>query len=376
MIEKNRLTDSNKNNFFPTHLVNFQDYITKTQQLITDIRAEYHKKNELAITTNSPFELRPNGLLANQKTKYGILLLHGLFDSAFCLRDIGQYLFEKNCLVRSILLPGHGSIPGDLLSVQLEEWIKAMRFGIESLKNEVDKIIAIGFSTGGGLALLDALAHQDINGLILFAPAIQIKTPFSAIINGYKLLNRHFPKLAWFHIDKDEDYARYESFTVNAAHQVYLLTKKIKQLLKQKNCAIPVMTIATDADEVVSTNAIINLHKAINHPDKQFLLYSNKNNKNPENTMLRNSAYPDEKIIDFSHISLTYAPSNPHYGRSGDYTDPPFAKLFVHKHKHHTKFKGAITRKNLNNYNLQRLTFNPDFDFMVNKMHQFIEKIN
>ena len=74
-------------------------------------------------------------------------------DSPFMMRDIGEYFKEKSFLVRSILLPGHGTVPGDLTNISYEKWIEAVQYGINSFEKETENLYIAGFSTGGALAL-------------------------------------------------------------------------------------------------------------------------------------------------------------------------------------------------------------------------------
>ena len=53
---------------------------------------------------------------------------------------------------------------------------------------------------------------------------------------------------------KGDDYAKYQSLTFNAIHQVYLLTKKLDLLIKKQICKPPIFIAATDADEIVSSH--------------------------------------------------------------------------------------------------------------------------
>src|SRR5438552_16089884 len=103
-------------------------------------------------------------------------MVHGLFDCPFVMRDVGEHLQKQNLLVRSHLLPGHGTVPGALLNVSYQDWINAANYAITNLSKDVEKIFLVGFSTGASLMLYHALqqSNKNIAGLILLAPAIQL----------------------------------------------------------------------------------------------------------------------------------------------------------------------------------------------------------
>src|SRR5688572_13718977 len=126
-----KLKASKKNKFLHPSGVNssfhggngsFRDYLQHMENVIKTGRLDLTSENtNKIVTANCPYEWRPE-----QKTKQGALLLHGLYDSCFSMKDVGHHLLSKNFLVRSVLLPGHGTVPGDLLNVDYREWIKTI----------------------------------------------------------------------------------------------------------------------------------------------------------------------------------------------------------------------------------------------------------
>src|SRR5437016_3635977 len=82
--------------------LNFDDYIKQSRAIIATNRQHIDKYKEIVINANTPYELKPS-----QTAKNGVLLIHGLLDSPFIMRDIGERLQSKGLLVRSIMLPGH-----------------------------------------------------------------------------------------------------------------------------------------------------------------------------------------------------------------------------------------------------------------------------
>ena len=137
---------------YPSHHseLAYQDYITQCQTLVKQHRLDLHEPQaEHIITANTPFELYPPQPIAashpGKKAKYGALLIHGLFDSPFSLRDIGSQLQAHGILARGILLPGHGITPGCMLSATHQDWIQSIRYGVDSLAQEVEQVFLIGF---------------------------------------------------------------------------------------------------------------------------------------------------------------------------------------------------------------------------------------
>ena len=177
---------------------NFEDYIEGARNRA----ALANKKTETPIPAQhlaavGPFELRPKpkGKTCKGQTEApydrGVLLIHGLNDTPFSMWDLAGR-FAKDCyLVRGILLPGHGTIPGDLLNIGLSDWREAVGRGIDSFKGEADRLVIVGFDLGANLAL-DAALHLnrqridqplqvedgvELNGIVLLAPAFRYNPP-------------------------------------------------------------------------------------------------------------------------------------------------------------------------------------------------------
>ena len=96
------------------------------------------------------------------RTGLGVLLLHGMSDSPYSLRALGERLNEQGLLGDRLRLPGHGTAPSGLRSVRWEDMAAAVRLAMEHLgrQGRPGPIHVVGYSTGAPLALdyaLDAL---------------------------------------------------------------------------------------------------------------------------------------------------------------------------------------------------------------------------
>ncbi len=111
-----------------------------------------------------------------------VLLLHGMSDSPYSLRALGQSLHAHNYWVLGLRLPGHGTAPTALLTVANKDLAAAVRLGVERLIARVGPrpIHIVGYSFGAALALdhvLWALAENEQAvpaSLVLISPAIGV----------------------------------------------------------------------------------------------------------------------------------------------------------------------------------------------------------
>jgi len=88
------------------------------------------------------------------------------------MRVIGEMLAAHGYTSKGILLPGHGTQPEDLMEVTYKDWINAAQAGINELKKTCQKIVVIGHSMGGLLALQMA-ARNKVDGVVTIAAAIK-----------------------------------------------------------------------------------------------------------------------------------------------------------------------------------------------------------
>lgn len=348
--------------------LDFAEYCASTHKLIAAVTGQAAIAELLSPQYFSP---------TNSQKRFGILLVHGLLDSPYCLQDVFEYFKTQQYCVKSILLPGHGTVVGDLLTAKLEAWQAATRFAIESFRNQVDQLVVIGYSMGTMLALEQAYFNKAVAGLVLFAPVFRINSHFGWLAQWHSLLSHRWPSFQWLKLAKENDIGRYQSLPFNAAHQVYRLTQHIDRLQSQ-HTAPPIMLVTSEADVVVDNKIAYEFFCNHNNPKNRAIHYCNSSKTLPiSDTRIepRPSRYQDP-IIDFSHGCLATAAENPHWGQHRDFRD------FSHYENRHGEIRqnfknrpyalGSPSRYNMRHYYLERLHYNPDFHSMMQRVDDFI----
>lgn len=362
--------------------LSFAEYITLSQQQIQERRPDLQMANPLAktiITANSPFELIPNSQRAsNGKFKYGALLLHGLLDSPFSMRDMGQHLQANGILCHGMLLPGHGITPKDLVSIKYQNWIDAAAYGIKNLQKEAEQIYLIGYSTGATLSVYHALKNPAIAGIILLAPAIRIKAPITYLLDWHYLMKRLRNHREWLFHCEEVDYAKYLSIPYNAIIQVSSLTDELFELGRKNKLRCPIFMAVSHEDETISSHSAIDFFSSIKNKKSRLLVYTSYDHRYPDHRIItRPVDYPDLHIKHFSHVCFPFTANNHHYGQDGDYM---FA---ARKADSEDSVFGAYNNLEVRIFNLlysfgllkkrrRELTYNPDFKFMADQISEFI----
>ena len=166
----------------------------------------------------------------------GALLLHGMSDSPYSFRALGETLNQRNYWVIGLRLPGHGTAPSGLTRARWQDMAAAVQLSMEHLARKLGRkpIHIVGYSTGAALAVnfaLDALegrASPAPASLVLVSPAIGVHP--AAALARFKAWMAVLPglrRLAYLQILPEFDPYKYNSFATNAGYQVHRLTRSI-----------------------------------------------------------------------------------------------------------------------------------------------------
>lgn len=385
-----RHRSSGLNQHFTDAQSTFSDYIAHSRSRIAQARAglvadELVKK---AVEGNSPFALSPAPGFAPGKTKNfqrGILLTHGLTDSPYFMRHLAAFFQENGFRVMAILLPGHGTQPGDLLDVRWQEWLKAVEYGVEQLALEADDVYLGGYSAGGALSVYQSLCDARVRGLFLFAPAFKVsnKAAFAHVHKAYSWL---LPSAKWLGIKPDRDIYKYESFPKNAAAQMYALTQALRARMANAKVSIPVFAAASQDDATVDTKAVVDFMVHAQHKANKLVYYFSDPAKNPtgfakEKIELVNSVFPEQGIISSAHTAIVLHSEDAHYGAQGEYCNcihyypDAMEKYTACSLRSERVVQGEITAQNLQAGTVRRLMYNPNFAALKVAMRQFIDSL-
>lgn len=83
----------------------------------------------------------------------GILLIHGFAGNVEEVKPLYEYLEQRGYIVECPLLPGHGQTKRELSLSAHSDWVAAVEQAYLRLSKRCPKIIVIGFSMGGLLAV-------------------------------------------------------------------------------------------------------------------------------------------------------------------------------------------------------------------------------
>jgi alpha-beta hydrolase superfamily lysophospholipase len=233
-------------------------------------RFNAHSRSDPAIwptNWNRTFEIVPDHPTG------AALLLHGLTDSPYSMRSMGEHLASRGLEVVGLRLPGHGTAPSGLVSFEVEDMQAAVRMAMLDLRRRIGPdrpIYLVGYSNGAALSVDYAVAvleGQDLPrpaGLVLLSPAIGI-SPL-AVVARMRTGISSVPGLgraAWQEVVQEFDPYKYSSFSFNAAGQTQRLTsgvaKRVHRLAEKKPITgfPPVLAFLSTVDSTVRAEAVV-----------------------------------------------------------------------------------------------------------------------
>ena len=234
------------------------------------------------VNWNRSYELRVS------QPRAGVLLLHGMSDSPYSLRHIGQSLHKEGAWVIGLRLPGHGTAPSGLVRAQWQDMHAAVVLAMQHLHQQVGHrpVYIIGYSTGAALAMYYSLRALDdptlprAERLVMISPAIGV-TGVAALAKWQARLGRllGLDKLAWNSIQPEYDPFKYGSFAVNAGDQVYRLTLALQAELDRQDTDTlsrlpPVLAFESVVDDTVSAPELIRgLFARLPRNDNELVLF-------------------------------------------------------------------------------------------------------
>ena len=261
--------------------------------------------------------------LSTDAPEAGVLLLHGMSDSPYSLRSIGQHLHDSGTWVVGLRLPGHGTAPSGLVDVRYEDMAAAVRLAVRHLHDKVNDrpLYIVGYSNGAALAIhyvLSALKDTtlpQVNKLVLISPSIGV-TKIAALAVWQARLG-HFlglDKLAWRGIQPEYDPFKYSSFAVNAGDQVHRLTNEIQSSFKKPGTSgklsrfPPVLAFQSVVDATVSMRAVVQiLFKQLPEGGHELVLFDVNRVAEVENMLTNNPKDDIEAVISDTGLSFVFS---------------------------------------------------------------------
>lgn len=298
----------------PAPASSFEEYVAQTHSFIAANRRFATADHQTEIDRASPWEIRPQ-----KPDGRAVLCIHGLSDSPWTFRDTGAKLAEDGVLVRSILIPGHGTKPEDMLGLTGADWIEAAWRELLRLKSEGYRVWVAGFSTGGNIALTLA-AQTQVEGLLLFSPAPYIRSNLVYLVPAASLF------FDWLRTPEEAgggtSPVRYRTVPMSGLNAFYDTMREAQGYLNtptERLKKTPAFLVLSEFDSIVDTQDVFKAaDEVFANPKSRVLWYGDASPERERiRVIFRTSNLPAEHIRSFSHLGINFSPENDYYGKAG-----------------------------------------------------------
>ncbi|MEE9912308.1 MAG: alpha/beta hydrolase [Deltaproteobacteria bacterium] len=207
----------------------------------------------------------------------GVVLVHGYMAAPEEIQPLAEFLSQNGYSVYGARLRGHGTAPEDLASQDWHEWYASVNRAYIIMKNTMKSFAIAGFSTGAGLALLQAANKPG-----RFAGVISINGParlqdssakYSPLVVGWnkalsalRLTRGKREFVANVPENPDINYSRNP---IRGVYELERLMKVVKSRLADVTC--PVLVIQGSDDPVVNPASGMDIFTELGSADKQLV---------------------------------------------------------------------------------------------------------
>ncbi|MBY0385543.1 alpha/beta fold hydrolase [bacterium] len=233
------------------------DHIQKTLRNEQELGVLDENKTQFLLVRDSSNQIK--------KTPVSVVILHGLFNSPAWTKWMAQRAHEMGLNVINMRLPHHYTGQRDGLDhFSASEAIREVQKTTDIAKKLGDKVVFIGHSAGGTLAVFSALNNlPDTAGMILFSPALETQKKLSTqsvVLSRLGISGKQLDKIPALRDPDDryistkagvevakmgEDLANLRGFETNEYQRPY-------GFILQRLNSLPLFWVDTAIDNVVS----------------------------------------------------------------------------------------------------------------------------
>ena len=199
------------------------------------------------------------------------LLIHGFTAMPEEMSLLGDHLAAQGHTVLGMRLAGHGTDPSDLARTRWTDWLVTVEDGLALLERVSERVVLIGQSLGGMIALT-AAARYPVAGVVA------LSTPFGATPPLRWRLGSMLPGLRRKEVAahpelglrREADYPAYAAAPRRIEREVERLHAALAEALP--SIAVPTLVIQSRADPWVSADAAESIHARLERAVRRLLV--------------------------------------------------------------------------------------------------------
>lgn len=202
--------------------------------------------------------------------RLGVLLLHGFTSSVKTVSGLVPHLEEAGLPYRMPVLRGHGTVYTDMEGTTAQDWYDDAEAALLDLYAEVDKVLVVGLSMGGLVALNLGIRHPDkIAGVATMAAALVFRDPLAPMTRVLSKVVKEWPSPNAFNdpeLAKNSD--NYPKFMTDAF--VSLRTYAHETRLRLPQVTVPVCVLQSKRDQVIAPVAANLIYRDVSSEHREI----------------------------------------------------------------------------------------------------------
>jgi esterase/lipase/1-acyl-sn-glycerol-3-phosphate acyltransferase len=247
-------------------------FIELEDQLFEQDYQQYYIKDE-----SKPRNIGKPFFLKHFFGNKGVILVHGYMAAPEEIRPLADYLYRKGYNVYGARLRGHGTAPEDLAGRSWQKWYDSVSRAYIIMKNSMKSFTIGGFSTGAGIALLQASNKPGrFRGVISINAPLKlqnISSRFSSMVVAWnKLLskmNTSKGKMEFIANDPENPHINYLRNPVSGVNELEKLMNLVEERLKY--IKDPTLVIQGSEDPVVNPVSGREILEKLGTPKKELI---------------------------------------------------------------------------------------------------------
>ncbi len=217
-------------------------------------------------------------LLKGTSNEVGVVLVHGFLAAPQELSALARHLAEQGHWVRVVRLKGHGTSPEDLALRSADNWRESLDSGFALLQLVCKRVVVIGFSFGGGLALDCALRNPQVAAVVAVCPPLWLRDFYARFAPSLAVWNRlmsavHYEKgkREFAETVPEHPEINYHRIPVSALATLEAFMEDLERELP--TITTPALVVQSRGDAVVDPEGARVLFERLGSPHKTFRLF-------------------------------------------------------------------------------------------------------
>jgi carboxylesterase len=217
---------------------------------------------------------------ATAKSPIGVLVLHGFTSDIHCVDPLLAPLEAAGVPFRFPILRGHGTRYQDLEGVTNRDWYEDGENALLDLCREADKVVVVGLSMGGLVALELAARHRDkVAGVCTIAAALKFADPLSVLTPALAKVVKWWPSpnsYASAELKKKEN-RNYPKFHTGSFQSLREFAADVTNVLSFVKA--PILILQSRKDTIVAPKAAKVILEKVSSKDKKILWFERTNHE-------------------------------------------------------------------------------------------------